>query len=88
MPSVILPDGTISQIVRGGCELAHELLERRRADRPVALGGGDRVGIGVEGHDLMVRIALDPMDHVAAHLAESHETDLHLQLLDVDSDGG
>jgi hypothetical protein len=44
----------------------------------MALGRADGVRVGVEGDDLMVRIALDAMDHVAAHLAEADESDLHV----------
>ena len=76
--SVIFPDGTISQTIRGCVELGDELLERGRADGAMVLGGADGVGVGVERDDLVVRVALDPMDHVAAHLPEADESDLHV----------
>ena len=68
-------------------ELGDEVLERRRAGRPVALGGADRVFGEVERDDLVVRVAVDAMDHVAAHLAEADEAELHLELLLESGDG-
>jgi hypothetical protein len=38
------------------------------------------VGAEVEGRDLDVGIAPDPVDHVAAHLAQPNEPDLHQSL--------
>ena len=43
----------------------------------MALGLAHRVGAEVEGHDLVVRVAMDAMDHVAAHLPEADEPELH-----------
>ena len=31
----------------------------------------------VERHDLVIRVAMDAMDHVAAHLPEPYEAELH-----------
>ena len=59
-------------------ELGDQLLERRCADRALLLRGLDGVGVRVEGDDLVVRVALDAMDHVAAHLPEADESDLHV----------
>src|ERR671920_838066 len=58
-------------------ELLHELLERAHAGGAVAGRRLDRVGAEVEGDDLVVRVAVDAMDHVAAHLPQPDEAELH-----------
>ena len=54
MPSVILPDGTISQTSRGVSSLETSSSSEAAPDRAVALGGRDGVRVRVEGDDLMV----------------------------------
>src|SRR3954466_5863681 len=44
------------------------------------LGRGDVVLGVVKRDDLVVRIAMDAMDHVAAHLPESDEAELHQRI--------
>ena len=59
-------------------ELGHELLERRRRRTRRALGGRSTASSReVERDDLVVRVAADAMDHVAAHLAQPDEAELH-----------
>ncbi len=43
----------------------------------MALGGVDGLLMVVEHHALVLRVALDPMHHVGAHLSEAHEPELH-----------
>jgi hypothetical protein len=43
----------------------------------VALGLAHRRVVEVEGHDLVVGVAVDAMDHVPAHLPEADEAELH-----------
>src|ERR687886_120404 len=45
------------------------------------LGGGHGLLGEVERHDVMVGVPLDAVDHVAAHLAEADEADLHWHCL-------
>ena len=71
------PDGTMSQIIRGFSSFCDELLQRGGRRRAVAGGRLQRVRVEVEGDDVMVRVAPDAMDHVAAHLAEADEAELH-----------
>jgi hypothetical protein len=52
-------------------ELRHEILERRRSGGAVALGLPHGVLAHVEHDALVLGVAVDPMDHVAAHLAET-----------------
>ena len=57
-------------------ELELWLVERRRklcAD----LRRVDGLLMVVEHHALVIRVALDPMHHVGAHLSEAHEPELH-----------
>ena len=54
-----------------------EVLERVHAGRAVGLRGAHRLLVVVERHHLVVRVAVDAMDHVAAHLAEADEAELH-----------
>ena len=58
-------------------QLLDQLLQRTGARRAVPLGGLDRVGAEVERHDLVLGVAPDPVHHVAAHLAQPDEPDLH-----------
>ena len=58
-------------------ELADEVLERGGAARTMRLGRLHGLVVEVEGDDLMVRVAMDAMDHVAAHLPEADEAELH-----------
>ena len=58
-------------------ERGHELLERGHAGGAVLLRGAHRLRVEVEGDDLMVRVAMDAMDHVAAHLPKPDEAELH-----------
>ena len=58
-------------------ELADQVLQRGDAGGAVALGLLHRVLGEVEGHHLVVRVAVDAMDHVAAHLSEAYEAELH-----------
>ena len=44
----------------------------------MALRRLDRLLVEVERDDLVLRVAVDAMDHVAAHLPEPYEADLHL----------
>src|SRR3954464_6379178 len=41
----------------------------------------DRLGRHVPADDLVVRVAQDAMDHVAAHLPEPYEADLHQDII-------
>src|SRR5918992_1093688 len=68
-------------------ELGDEVVERGGAGRPVPLGRADRLLGEVERDHLVVRVAVDAMDHVAAHLAETDEAELHLELLLESGDG-
>jgi hypothetical protein len=70
-----------------GLEFGYELLERRGPRRAMALGFADGVLVEVEGHDRVVRVAVDAMDHVGAHLAETDEAELHQNNLPTASTG-
>ncbi len=77
------PAGTMIHTIRGGSSLLDELLQRVGAGGSVPDGLLDRLRVEVERDDLVVGVAADAMDHVAAHLAQPDETDLrHLDLLD------
>jgi hypothetical protein len=41
------------------------------------LGARDRLWVEVERDNVMVGVAADPRDHVAAHLSQPDESDLH-----------
>src|SRR3954465_5646410 len=58
-------------------ELLDEGRERLRPGRAVALGLPDLLRAVIPGHDLVIRVAQDPVHHVAAHLAQPNEPDLH-----------
>src|SRR5215211_1929495 len=58
-------------------ELPDQLLERAGARGAAALGPAHRLLAEVERDDLMIRVAVDAMDHVAAHLPQSDEAQLH-----------
>src|SRR5205823_6579359 len=58
-------------------QLRDEVGERLRARHAMALPLPDLRLRAVPAHDLVVRVAQDAMDHVAAHLAEAYEADLH-----------
>ena len=77
MSSTGSPAGTMIQMTRGvsSCrDDVGEILRRRRAellilrdDRRIAIEGDDRVPV-----------AHEPLDHVAAHLAEADHRELHM----------
>src|SRR3712207_7395213 len=48
--------------------------------RSVGLGLPHRLRAEVEGDHLVVRVAMDAMDHVAAHLPEADEAELHQRI--------
>src|SRR5205814_8563285 len=52
----------------------------RRSSDLVGFRLGHRLGAEVERDDLVVRVAMDAMDHVAAHLPEPDEPDLHQRI--------
>ena len=58
-------------------ELGDQVLQGGRAGGAVLLGLLHRVLGEVEGHHLVVRVAVDAMDHVAAHLSQPYEAELH-----------
>src|SRR3954447_3826672 len=66
-------------------ELRNEVLERLSPTGPDALCLLDRLGAEVERDDVVLRIALDPVDHVAAHAAEPYEADLHQSISSIRS---
>ena len=78
MPSVMSPEGTISHTMRGLSSLETSSSSEAAPTAPVLDGGRDGVRVRVERDHLVVRVALDAMDHVAAHLAEPDESDLHV----------
>ena len=66
------------QTIRGASSLLDEFFERSsRRSAPTPSAARDRFGVGVERDNFVVRIAMDAVHHVAAHLAESDETDLN-----------
>ena len=58
-------------------ELRNEVLQAVGAGGAHPLRGRDCLGAEVERHHLVVGVALDPVDHVAAHAAEPYKADLH-----------
>ena len=58
-------------------ELRYQLLEPTGARGTVPFGLLHRILGEVEGHHLVVRVAVNAMDHVAAHLSEAYESKLH-----------
>src|SRR5205085_2368984 len=61
-------------------ELGDQVLQRGGAARAVLLGALDVVLVEVEGDHVVVGVALDARDHVAAHLAQADEADLHQRI--------
>jgi hypothetical protein len=58
-------------------ELAHEVVERRRADRPFALELLDGRCVDVV-HDALVTVLREPPNQVGAHASEADHAQLHL----------
>ena len=71
------PAGTMIQTVRGGSsfETSSSSDDAPLAPWPSAVSIASCMV--VEHHALVLRVALDPMHHVGAHLSEPHEPELH-----------
>ena len=80
VPCVGAPAGTMIHTIRGASSFFTRLASELRAARARRAGDLlDGVLVAVEGDDVVVGVALDARDHVAAHAAESDESDLAAQ---------
>ena len=71
------PAGTMIHTIRGASSISTSSASEPAPRAPVSLADlRDRVRVAVEGDDLVVGVASDAGDHVAAHAAEADEADL------------
>ena len=71
------PAGTMIHTARGASSLPTRSSSPLDPLRAVPLGLLHGVLGEVERHHLVIGVAMDAMDHVAAHLPETDETELH-----------